>query len=87
MIDDLADLTFGSVQRFGRVVFMEGMKKLYPDHYQALLDMDDDEQMFFPDLASLDVQLRIQSELSSLRSEVAALRATITMTTQTGEDQ
>jgi hypothetical protein len=49
--------------------------------------MDDDEQMFFPDLASLDVQLRIQSELSSLRSEVAALRATITMTTQTGEVQ
>ena len=87
MIDELADVNHGSVQKFGRAVFMEGMKKVYPVHYKKLMAMFDEcDQKFFSYATSRNSFENIQSEISSLRSEVAALRATITMTTQTGED-
>jgi hypothetical protein len=87
MIDELADVTYGSVQRFGRVVFMEGLRKLYPDCFEALIAMEcNEEQKFFSDLNVSLVVEELQSELSSLRSEVAELRAAITMRAPANEE-
>ena len=76
-----------SQSEFCRLMFMRGLKATSLEVYEAFIDeepamaIDGDAKQF---LSKFE---KIESELSSLRSEVAALRATITMTTQTGEDQ
>jgi hypothetical protein len=80
MIDELADVAYGSVQRFGRVVFMEGLRKLFPECFEALIAMEcNEEQIFFADLNTVNAFVQAQSEISAIRAEVAELRSLITL--------